>query len=72
MRVFGVLLLVLGLAAYAFGERGITRKREVARLGVFNATVTEHEPLPQARYAGVGLLVAGALVFGFGLRRKSA
>jgi len=72
MRILGILLIVLGLAAYAFGERGITRRREVANFGVFNATVTEHEPLPAARYAGVGLLAGGALVVGLGLRRRSA
>ena len=70
MRVFGILLLVIGLAAFVLGERGIPRKREVARFGVLRATVTEQEPSPAARYAGVGILVAGALVTGLGLRRQ--
>jgi hypothetical protein len=71
MRVFGVLLLLVGLAAFVLGERGIPRKREVARFGVLRASVTEQQPSPAARYAGVGLLVAGALATGMGLRRRA-
>ena len=73
MRLFGVLLILLGVAAYVVGERGITRKREVAKIGkVFKATVSEHEPYPAARYAGVGLLVGGTALLTLGLRRRAA
>ncbi len=65
-RVLGVLLIVIGLIALAWGGITYTRHRDVVDLGPIHASADtkEHIPLPPvfgivAVGAGVVLLVAG-------------
>ncbi len=65
-RVLGVLLIVIGLIALAWGGISYTRHRDVVDLGPIHASADtkEHIPLPPvfgivAVGAGVVLLVAG-------------
>ena len=70
MRGFGLLLIALGLAALVVGGVGITRRREVARVGRVGISVNERQSLPAARVAGTALLVAGVGLVIAGQRRR--
>ena len=72
MRGFGLLLVALGIAALVLGNVGVTRRREVARFGTFSASVKEKQDYPAARYAGVALLAAGAVLGFVGHRRRGS
>lgn len=60
MRGLGFLLIVVGLAVLLAGGIGITRRREVARIGRISASVQERQTYPAARIVGAVLLLAGA------------
>ena len=67
MRIVGILLIVIGVVALAYGGISYTRKEKVLDIGPIEATTETREtiPLPPilgglALAGGVALLIAGS------------
>ena len=60
--VIGILLIVFGLFALAYGGFSYTKKEKVLDLGPVEATTTRHERVPLPPVLGGVSLVAGVLV----------
>lgn len=58
MKVFGIVLIVLGVLGLAYGGFSYTREKKVVDLGPLQASTRTHETVP------VPPLVSGALVAG--------
>jgi uncharacterized membrane protein YidH (DUF202 family) len=72
MRVIGVVLIVLGVLAMAYGGITYTRREKVIDIGSLEASVDKKERIPVPPIAGGIAVVAGlALVFA-GRRERTA
>jgi hypothetical protein len=67
MKLFGIILVALGLLGLAYQGFTYTKREQVAKIGPLEATTEKHEhvsipPLASgaALVAGIGLLVLGA------------
>lgn len=60
MRTAGLLLLVLGLLALAYGGFSYTRDKGDARIGRFSIEITEKKHVNVPLWAGVGAVAVGA------------
>jgi len=72
MRVFGVVLVVLGLLALVYGGISYTKREKVVDLGPIQATTTERKQLPISPIAGGLAVLAGAVMIMAGGRRATA
>jgi len=64
MRILGVLLILTGIAGFAFGSFSYTHSEKVADLGPVKIQREERETIPITPLASGAALVAGiALVF---------
>ena len=72
MRMIGIVLAVLGIAALVFGGMGYNRDKTVLDIGPMHATVTEHKHLPAAPIAGALSLIAGVAMMVVDRRRVRA
>jgi uncharacterized membrane protein YidH (DUF202 family) len=64
-KQLGILLIVLGIAAAAYGLVGYNRETAVINVGGYKATATEHVTTPLATVLGiVGLAGGVALLLG--------
>jgi uncharacterized membrane protein YidH (DUF202 family) len=61
-RHLGVLLIVLGIVASAYGLVGYNRETAVINVGGYKATATEHVTTPLATVLGVVGLVGGVVL----------
>jgi hypothetical protein len=72
MRVFGVVLIVLGVLALVYGGITYTKREKVLDLGPVEASVDKKERIPLSPIAG-GIAVAAGLALVFaGARRRTA
>jgi drug/metabolite transporter (DMT)-like permease len=69
MRMIGIVLAVLGIAALVFGGMGYNRNRTVFDVGSMHASVSEHRNIPAAPIAGALLLIAGVAMIAVERRR---
>jgi len=60
MKSPGIILVIIGIVALAYGIIGVDRKNTVLDVGGIKATATEHETSPVATVVGIIALVAGA------------
>ena len=60
MRMLGIVLVVIGFIALAYGGISYNRERTVIDLGPIQATATEHRNIPFSPIVG-GLLVVGGV-----------
>lgn len=67
--LIGILLIVAGAAALAFGEFKYDDEKTVLKIGKLEAKAEVTETVPLT-YAGIGLLVAGVALVGVGAMRK--
>jgi hypothetical protein len=58
MRVFGIVLIVLGVLGLAYGGFSYTREKKVVDLGPLQASTRTHETVP------IPPLVSGAVLAG--------
>ena len=72
MRVFGVILVVLGLLAMVYGGITYTKREKVLDIGPIEATATEKKQIPISPIAGGLAVVAGAVMIVAGGRRATA
>ena len=67
--VIGILLIVVGLFALAYGGLNYTQEKKVIDLGPIQATTTEHKTIPLPPVLGGAALVAGVLLLVMGNRK---
>jgi hypothetical protein len=61
MRILGIVLVVIGAVALAYGGIGYDRQKTVLDMGPLKATTTEHKTLPISPVIG-GLALLGGVV----------
>jgi hypothetical protein len=71
VRAIGLVLLVLGILAVAYGGFWTTRNEEKARLGPVKVEVEERERVNIPLWAGVAGIVAGAVLVATGGRKPA-
>jgi hypothetical protein len=71
MRIIGIVLMVLGVLALAYGGIGYDRQRTVLDVGPLKATATEHKTLPLSPIVG-GLALLGGIILLVGHGRRVA
>lgn len=62
MKLIGVALVILGIAALVFGGIGYNRRTTLFSIGGVQATATEHKTIPVAPVGGAIALVAGLVL----------
>ncbi len=67
--LIGILLIVAGAAAVAFGQFSYKEEKTFFKMGDLEAKTQETKTIPLT-YAGIGLLVAGVALVGVGAMRK--
>lgn len=64
MRLIGIVLIVLGVLALAYGGFSYTTREKVVDIGPLQATALTHKTIPVAPIVGIAALAGGlALVF---------
>jgi len=61
-RLFGVVLLVLGLLALAYGGFNYTRRSETASIGPLTIEVQDKERVNIPLWAGLGAAIVGGIL----------
>ena len=61
MRITGIILIVLGVIALAYGGISYTKEEKVVDIGPFEATAKTRETIPLPPLLG-GLALAGGIV----------
>jgi uncharacterized membrane protein HdeD (DUF308 family) len=62
MKVFGIILIVLGVVSLVYGGITYNREKTVVDIGPIEATATERERIPLPPIVGGVALVAGVLM----------
>ena len=62
LRVVGIVLLVVGLLAVAYGGFSYTKDETAAKIGPVEIQVKEKEHVNIPLWAGIGAAVAGAVL----------
>jgi len=72
MKNLGILLVVLGALALAYGGINYNRNRTVLQMGSMSVTATEHKTIPIPAVAGAIVMVGGLALLVVGRRRSPA
>ena len=67
----GILLVIVGVLALAYGGINYTRQERVLDIGPIHATHEEHERIPLPPILGGAALVGGIALMVIGARQKS-
>lgn len=62
LKMLGIALIVLGILGLVYGSFSFTEETHEAKLGPFELTVTDKETVNVPVWAGVGAIVAGAIL----------
>ncbi len=65
-KLIGLVLIVGGLLALAFGGFSYTKDSTALKLGPIEVAVTQKETVNVPLWAGIGAVVAGGLLLAFG------
>jgi uncharacterized membrane protein YidH (DUF202 family) len=68
-KVIGIVLIVVGVLALAYGGFSYTRETHQAKLGPIELSVKERERVNIPLWAGVGAVLVGGALLLFGGRR---
>jgi hypothetical protein len=63
VKVFGIVLILAGVLGLAYGSFSYTKDTQQAKLGPIELSVKNKETVNIPVWAGVGAIVAGALLF---------
>ncbi len=66
IKLVGIVVLVGGILALAYGGFSYTKDTTAVKLGPLELTVKEKENVNIPLWAGIGAIVAGALMLGLG------
>ena len=72
MKIFGVILIVLGLLGFIFGGFSFTQSEEVADLGPIEIEQEQTRTIPVAPIASGALVVTGIALVVVGSRKPDA
>ena len=61
-KVLGVILIVLGIAAFAWGGISYTTQKKVVDIGPIKAEKSEHHNIPLPPIAGAIMLIGGVVL----------
>jgi hypothetical protein len=70
MRIVGLVVLVLGVLALAYGGFSYTRDTTAVKLGPLELSVKEKRDVSVPIWAGVAAVVVGGLLVAFGGTRR--
>jgi len=68
--VFGIILLLVGIAAFAYDSISYTTEEQVVEIGPVEATVQDTESIPLPTVVGVVAAAAGVILIIVGVRRS--
>ena len=71
LTLAGIVLLILGVLALAYGGISYTRQEKVLDIGPIHATHEEHEQIPIPPILGGAALVGGVALLIIGARQKA-
>ncbi len=71
MKLIGIVLIVFGLLALAFGGFSYTKREKVLDLGPIHATTETHKTIPIAPIAGIAALLGGIALIVVGAKTGS-
>lgn len=69
IKGFGIALLIAGVLALVYGGFTYTKTTHDVKLGPIELSVKDKETVNIPVWAGIGAIVAGGLLLGFGGRR---
>ena len=72
MTWMGILLVIVGVLALAYGGISYTRQEKILDIGPIHATHEEHEQIPIPPILGGAALVGGVALLVIGARQKSS
>jgi uncharacterized membrane protein YidH (DUF202 family) len=70
MKIAGIVLIVLGVVALAYGGFSYTREKKVIDLGPVQATTKTRETVPVPPLLGVAAIVGGIAILVVGARKR--
>jgi drug/metabolite transporter (DMT)-like permease len=70
MKVVGIILVVVGVAALAYGGFSYTKETHKAEIGPLKLSVQEKEQVNVPQWAGIGAIVVGVVLLVFPSKRK--
>ena len=70
LTLVGILLLIVGVLALAYGGIGYTRQEKILDIGPIHATHEEHKQIPLPPILGGAALVGGVVLLVIGARQK--
>ena len=70
IRILGLLLLIAGILAVAYGGFTVPTDRHTAELGPLSVSVTEKETFKIPLWVGVGVAVLGGVLLAVGGKRR--
>ena len=71
MKVFGIILIVVGILMFVFGNVTFTSKKKVADVGPVEINKKEKKTIAWPNYAGGVAIAAGLVVLIAGSKRRS-
>ena len=66
MKIVGIVLIVAGIAALAYGGFSYTKETHKAEIGPLKLSVQEKEQVNVPQWAGIGAIIAGAVMLAMG------
>lgn len=70
LRIVGIVLIVAGALALAYGGFSYTRETHQAKVGPFELSVKEKQQVDVPQWAGLGAIAAGVVLILVGGRGK--
>jgi len=62
MRIVGILLIIFGVLALAYGGIRYTQREKVLEIGPLQATTEKHHEIPLPPIVGIASIVGGAVL----------
>jgi multidrug transporter EmrE-like cation transporter len=69
VKIVGIVLIVLGVAALAYGGFSYTKETHKAEIGPLKIQVAEKEQVNIPQWAGIGAIVAGIVLLVVGPKK---
>ena len=70
VKLIGVLLIVFGVLALAYGGFSYTKREKVLDLGPIEATTEKHKTVPISPIVGAAAVVGGIVILATGSRTR--